>query len=86
MSIQESAQETADALFKALELRPSPEQSNVAVKLIEQAIIEGYRESARHCSNVASKSLGADSDIAHKLSDELRRENLLLIANLSSLQ
>ena len=86
MSIQESAQEAADALFKALELHPSPEQSNAAVKLIEQAIIEGYRESAKHCSAVASQSLGPDSDIAHKLADELRRENLLLIANLSSLQ
>ena len=86
MNIQESAQETAAALFKVLELQPNRKQSNLAVKLIEQAIIEGYRESAKHCSSVASQSLGANSDLAHKLADELRRENLLLIANLSSLQ
>tara|TARA_A100001037_G_scaffold205717_1_gene183999 strand:- start:10722 stop:10943 length:222 start_codon:yes stop_codon:yes gene_type:complete len=73
-------------VFKVLELQPSLEQTSMAVKLIEQAIIEGHRESAKHCSTVASQSLGADSDLAHKISDEMRRENLLLIANLSSLQ
>ena len=86
MNIRESAQETADALFKLLSVQPSSEHSGIAVKLVEQAIIEAYRESAKHCTKVASQSLGPDSDLAHKLADELRRANILLIANLSSLQ
>ena len=68
------AQETAAALFKVLELQPNREQSNLAVKLIEQAIIWIFtaiehwnaecvgwhvcRESAKHCSSVASQSWG----------------------------
>ena len=86
MNIHESARETAEALFEALELKPNDKQLELAVNLIGQAIIEGYRESAKHCSTVATESLGADSDLAHKLADDIRRENLLLIANLSSLQ
>ena len=73
-------------MFKLLGVQSSSEHSGLAVKLIEQAIIEAYRESAKHCTKVASQSLGPDSDLAHKLADELRRENLLLVANLSSLQ
>ena len=73
-------------MFKLLGVQPSSEHSGLAVKLIEQAIIDAYRESAKHCTKVASQSLGPDSDLAHKLADELRRENLLLVANLSSLQ
>ena len=58
MNIRESAQETADALFKLLSVQPSSEHSGIAVKLVEQAIIEAYRESAKHCTKVASQSLG----------------------------
>ena len=86
MNSQHNAQQTAEAIFKALELQPSAEQSSEAIRLIEGAIIEAYRDSAKQCSDVAVQSLGPDSDMAHKLADEIRRKNLLLIANLSSMQ
>ncbi len=53
---------------------------------LERAIIDSYQDSAGRCAKVAREFCSADKDLAYKVADEIRRANIALIANLSSMR
>ena len=86
MTFRTQAEQTARAVVDTLDAAPSDAQSKRIADLIERAIIDSYRDAAGHCATVARESCGADKDLGHKVADEIRRANIALIANLSSLR
>ena len=86
MSFRKQADKTTNAVAEALGTAPTPEQAKAVAELIEQAIIESYQDAASRCATVASKCCAEDQNLANKVADEIRRANIALIANLSSLR
>ncbi len=86
MTFRTQAEETARAVVDTLGAAPSAAQSKQVADVIERAIIDSYRDAAGHCAKVARESCGTDKDLGHKVADEIRRANIALIANLSSLR
>lgn len=69
-----------------LGLAPDEEQSKGVLEIIEQAVINAMLEEGERCSNVARVCCSPDLDRAHKIAEQIRRQNQALIANLSSLR
>ncbi len=86
MTFRTQAEQTAQAVVDTLGAAPNAAQSKQIADLIERAIIASYQDSAGHCATVAQKICRADKDLASKVADEIRRANIALIANLSSLR
>ncbi len=86
MSFRKKADKTTSAVAEALGAAPTPEQAKAVAELIERAIIESYQDAASRHATVASKCCAEDKDLAHRVAEELRRANIALIANLSSLR
>ena len=86
MSFREQADTATSAMADALGTTLTPEQAKAAAEVIERAIIDSYRDAASHCAKVASECCAEDQDMASKVADEIRRANIALIANLSSLR
>ncbi len=86
MTIRESAQSTASALFGILGASPDETQESQTVEVIEQAIIGAILSERERCAGVAVKCCAADQDMAHKIAAELRLSKEALIANLSSMR
>lgn len=86
MTFRTQAEQTAQAIVDTLDAAPSAAQSKQIADLIERAIIASYQDAAGHCAKVAREFCSADKDLAHKVADEIRRANIALIANLSSLR
>jgi hypothetical protein len=86
MTFRTQAEQTAQAVVDTLDAAPSAAQSKQIADLIERVIIDSYQDAAGRCANVAREFCSADKDLAHKVADEIRRANIALIANLSSLR
>ncbi len=86
MSFREQADKTTAAVAEALGTAPTPEQAKAIAEVIERAIIDSYQDAAGRCATVASECCSEDQDLAHKVAEEIRRANIALIANLSSLR
>ena len=86
MKISERAENAAKAIYAVLQVSPTPEQSRQVQRVLEQAIVNAMLEEAERCSNTAVECCSADLDIAHKITEGIRRANQVLMANLSSLR
>ncbi len=86
MSFRKKADKTTSAVAEALGAAPTPEQAKAVAELIERAIVDSYHDAASRYATVASNCCSEDQDLAHKVADEIRRANIALIANLSSLR
>ncbi len=86
MTFRTQAEQTARAVVDSLGATPSAAQSKQIADLIERAIIDSYQDAAGRCAKVAREFFSADKDLAHKVADEIRRANIALIANLSSMR
>lgn len=60
----------------------SEEQASAIAKIIENALVEAIRKTTQSCSHEAVVCCGPEADMAHKISDSLRRTRKALIANL----
>lgn len=85
-TIRERAEQTVKAVFASAQIEPTPEQTRVAVRAIEDALVHTYRDAAERCARVVTTCCSEDLDIAHKIAEEMRRANTAVIANLSSLR
>ncbi|NIO40486.1 MAG: hypothetical protein GTO41_10045, partial [Burkholderiales bacterium] len=65
---------------------PSQELEEQVADVIERAVIDAVLEDGELCTRVAKECCAADQDLAHKISEEIRRAQTALIANLSSLR
>lgn len=86
MSFRERSESAAQNVYGALAAAPSDEQAKAVVGFIEKAIIEAVVEANQRCTKVAAKCCSADRDMAHKIADEIKRDETALIANLSAMR
>ena len=86
MTFRTQAEQTAQAVVDTLGAAPSAVQSKQIADLIERVIIDSYQDAAGRCAKVAREFCSADKDLAYKVADEIRRANIALIANLSSMR
>ena len=86
MTFRTQAEQTAQAIGDTLDAAPSAEQSKQIADLIERVIIDSYQDAAGRCAKVAREFCSADKNLARKVADEISRDNIALIANLSSLR
>ncbi len=80
---REQADKAVQAVAEALGATRTPEQAKAAADMIEQAIIDSYRDAAVRSAKVASGCCASDRDLAHKVADEIHRADIALITNLS---
>ncbi len=85
-TIRQRAAEAAKAVFDAAQFEPTPGQSDLAVRAIEDALVHSYLDATERCTRVVTTCCSADLDMAHKIAEEVRRANTALIANLSGLR
>ena len=86
MPIASRANEAASAVIKLLGANPDTMQIKEIAQIIEAAMIDAYRDCTERNTKVAAACCEEDLDKAHKIADEMRRANIALIANLSSLR
>ena len=84
-SLRERAEETADEVHRILGISEDDHPKEIA-DAIEQTIIKALLEERHRCADVAVKCCPEDADKAHKISEEIRRVNTALIANLESMR
>ncbi len=80
------ADEATRSVFEAMGVSPTPDQTKQITKIIEQAMIDAYRDSAESCIKAAQARCSPDLDLAIKIADEIISVNTVLIANLSSMR
>jgi len=86
MSFREQADKTAKFVAEALGATPTPEQAQAAADMIEQAIINSFRDGGVSSAKVAKEFCAENRNLAQKIDDEIQRANTALISNLSSLR
>ena len=79
---EKAVQEACEVLSATLDEAQAKEVSDV----IERAMIDVMREAAKQHSYAVEACCPADRDLAHKISEEIRRKNVGLIANLTGLR
>lgn len=55
-------------------------------RIVEKALLSVMRDTQSGCVDVVNVCCSADQDLAHKISDEIQKKKIALIANLSSLR
>ena len=75
MTFRERAEKAAKEVFETLQASPSDEQSERVLNIIEKATIEAVLEAQR-----------GHRDRVHKVGEEMRQSEGVLIANLSALR
>lgn len=86
MSISERSDATADAIFAALQLTPTEAQARGVRELIEQALVNATLEAGEHATQAVVACCSPDLDLAHKMSEEIRRRQQVIVTNLSSMR
>ncbi|MFQ5756929.1 MAG: hypothetical protein ACE5H7_12700 [Acidiferrobacterales bacterium] len=86
MDFRERARSAAKNVSGIIQSAPSDELEQQVAAVIERAMIDAVLEDGERCVKAAVNCCSADKDLAHKITDEIRRSNTALIANLSSLR
>ena len=86
MNFATRAEKATKDVLDAIQFRGSEVQAKRVAKIIENAMIDSYRDCTELCVDAAVECCEPDKDMAHKIADEIRRANTALIANLSSLR
>ncbi len=86
MNIRERAESTAKSVCEILQGTPSADLQKQVADVIERALADATIKDSEECAQVAMVCCSADQDLAHKIAEEIRRKNVALIANLSSMR
>ena len=86
MSIRPRAEKAAQAIIGVLGTDASTEETEAIVKAIEAAMIDAYRDCTERNAKAALSVCEEDLDKAHKIAEAMRRANVALVANLSSMR
>lgn len=84
-SLRERAEAATQEVHTILGVSAGDHSKEVA-DAIEQTIIKALLEERHRCADVAMKCCEEDKDKAHHISEEIRRINTALVANLSSMR
>ena len=80
------ANKATEAVSKLLDSPLRPAQAEKVAGIIEQAVIEATLEGLDQAIETCHAVPAADRDMAHKIADRIREQNVALIANLSALR
>jgi len=84
-SLRERAEETTREVQDALGVSTDTHPKEIA-DAVERAIIKALLEERKRCAEVAFKCCIEDQDKAHQVSEEIKRVNTVLVANLLSMR
>jgi len=84
-TLRERADKTAREIQEIMGVSPETHPKEIA-GAIEQAIIRALVEERQRCADVAFKCCSEDKDKAHKIAEEIRRVESVLVTNLSSMR
>ncbi len=86
MKLRDQAETTFDQICSSLNVSPTEDQKNEAVKIIEQKLIDTTVDAKGECADLAKDHSRGEDDAAHKIAKKIQRDTNVLIANLSSLR
>lgn len=86
MNFKNRAAGIVKTVCQILDATPSADAQKRVAELIERALMDAALEDSEECAKVAMVCCSADRDLAHKIAEEIRRKNVALIANLSSMR
>ena len=86
MNMRERANQAARSVCEALSVDANAKQFDVVVGIVEQAIIDAILEATRQSGEAVMECCSPDLDMAHKVSEEIRRRQGALVTNLKSLR
>ena len=84
MSIKQLADDTAQEILTSL--GSDVDKSDDISRIVQKALLTVMHETREGYVDVVKVCCSPDLDLAHKIADELRRKEIALIANLSSLR
>ncbi len=83
MPLEKRAQEASGEISEALDLNLTDEQTAQMTAIVEKAIADAMRISGQRSTAAAVACCGPERDLAHKISDQIKREQDVLFAKLS---
>ncbi len=86
MELRDRARGATQTVYEILQVAPTEDQDKRVADAVERALIEIVLEERERVAKVARVLCSPDRDMAHKITDEVRRDNAVLIANLSALR
>ena len=87
MTLKKLADETVAALEQAFPtVSISEEERSKISRIIEKTLIKTVERATQTHSKATANCCGPEADIAHKISEEVRRANIALTANLMALR
>jgi len=86
MSLKSRTDDVTSAVVDLIDGAADPETTKAIAKIVEKALIASYRDCTERNTRVAAACCAEDEDKAHKISEEMRRANTALIANLSGMR
>jgi len=87
MTLKKLADDTVAALEKAFPtVSISEDERQQISRIIEKSLIKTVEQTTLTHHNVTRNCCGPEADIAHKISEEVRRANVALTANLMALR
>jgi len=86
MSLREQADKTTEEICKLLGVSPSPEIQASVSDSIEKTLIETALNARNRCAEMVMGHSQGEKDLAHEISENIRRSSDVLVTNLSSLR
>lgn len=86
MNIRERADKTTQDVLELVGKSGDIELATKITDVVERELVRMALEARNWCADKAMERSGGEKDLAHDISDELRRETEALITNLSSMQ
>jgi hypothetical protein len=86
MELRDYAENAARSVYEILGAAPTEDQAKQVADALERAAIEIVLEERKRFESVAKECCSPDLDVAHKIAEQVRRDNAALVANLSALR
>ena len=87
MTLKQLADETVEELERAFpDVEISDDTRQKISKIVEQTLIKTVQQAEQAHRTAITVSCGPEADMAHKITEEVRRANIALTANLSALR
>ena len=83
MPLEKRADEASQEICEALDLTLTDEQKAKLTTIVDRALADAIKISGQRSSDVATACCGPERDLAHKISDQIKREQDVLFAKLS---
>ncbi len=80
------AQKVTQEIFDILGVRPSGAQGEKVARAIAQVIVKALKKSAERSTDAATEIFSSNRNMAHKVAEEIRTANQILITNLSAMR